>query len=392
MIGNNKKEPIDPVIVDWFTRTILPVFSWFLSRLFSAALGYKLTVLLLRPTATYRRRVADTWIEKNWLFSTAEILSFGCASGRRRGRKKLRKLLRPALHEIKRSQEFLVFKRRFHEKWDASKKTIDDKVPAEIPNKARIEIDITEVEKRSKEQVATYSRDDILEAFPMGSTLADDNLKKRVVFEVDGYPETMHGLLWEASHDWNIIRQVQKRISKDSEIWEILGFDPNDEPHLEVLIDWALDFGLGEANKGKLIYLSRWFMDRILISQFVLYPYSDKHFISLQERLADGLTLEDVISDDTVSNPYNLQTELSAEQGKEAILEVFAEKGIGYDDLTPREWAEIFERYDLIRKGYEFSSKIGTSIKSFYGEQAHAKEQKWSRIKQKIRNVSTKPQ
>lgn len=76
--------------------------------------------------------------------------------------------------------------------------------------------------------------------------------------------------------------------------------------------------------------------------------------------------------------------ELSEADGKEAIREVLASEGIGYDDLTPREWAEIFERYDLIRKGYEFSSKSGVSIGSFYGQDANTKKKKWSRIKQKI--------
>lgn len=390
MIGNNKKETVDPIIVDWFIKTLLPYFSWFLSRLFSAALGFKITLVLLHPTAKYRDRVLRTWVENNQLFSCAEIFSFGCASGRRRGRKKLKKLLRPLLREMRRSQEFLLFKRRFHEKWDALKKTVDDKVPAEILPKARIEIDIAKLEERSKEQVTTYSRDDIIEAFPMGSTLADDNLRERVAFEVDGYPETIYSLLWEASQDWNLIRQVT--IRNDSKIWEILSFDPNDKPRLKRLIDWSLDFALGQVDKHKVMNLVRWFMDRVLVSKFILHPYSSKRFRSLQGRLAGGRTLEGVISDDTVSNPYNLQTELSAEQRKEATLEVFTEKGIGYDNLTPREWAEIFERYDLILKGYEFSSKTGVSISSFYGKAAHAKEQKWSRIKQKIRNVSTKPQ
>jgi len=74
--------------------------------------------------------------------------------------------------------------------------------------------------------------------------------------------------------------------------------------------------------------------------------------------------------------------------GREAIIETFALKGISYSDLTAKEWAEIFERDDLIRKGYEFSSKTGVSISSFYGKDAHAKEQKWSRITKKIRKLT----
>jgi len=76
--------------------------------------------------------------------------------------------------------------------------------------------------------------------------------------------------------------------------------------------------------------------------------------------------------------------ELSEEEGKEAIKEALASKGIGYDDLTPKEWAEIFERYAIIRKGYEFSSKNGVSIGSYYGKDAGKKKKRWSRINQKI--------
>ena len=79
--------------------------------------------------------------------------------------------------------------------------------------------------------------------------------------------------------------------------------------------------------------------------------------------------------------------EVSEEEGKEAIKESLASKGIGYDDLTPKEWAEIFERYALIRKGYEFSSKTGVSIGSYYGKDADTKKKRWSRINQKIRKT-----
>ena len=76
--------------------------------------------------------------------------------------------------------------------------------------------------------------------------------------------------------------------------------------------------------------------------------------------------------------------ELSEEDGKEAVIEALASKGIDYNDLTPREWAEIFERLDLIRKGYEFSSKSGVSIGSYYGKDTDTKKKRWSRLKQKI--------
>jgi len=399
-MDDRQKEPVDPVIVDWFTNTLLPIFSWFLSRLFSGIVDCKVTVVLLHPSTLFKNRVACTWVENNQLFSCAEVLSFQTASGRRRSRRNLRKLFGPFLREIKRSREWLLFRHHLQEKWNKLREAVCDETPPEIPPNSRIEIDIAEQEKKRGEQLSPYSQDDILSVFPIGSTLADDNLRKRVAFEVDGYPETMHGILWEASQDWNLLRQVS--IRKDSEIWEILNFDPNDEPDLEALMDWALDVGLGEANEDKLMYLSRWFIDRILVSQFILHPYSDKRFVSLQKRVADDLTLEDVVADDTqetfyrdeaggLSNLCNHQTELSEEQRKQLILDLFAKKGIEYGDLTPKEWSEIFERHDLLRQDYEFSSKTGMSITSYYGPKAHAKEQRWSRIKKKIYGLSNNP-
>jgi len=82
---------------------------------------------------------------------------------------------------------------------------------------------------------------------------------------------------------------------------------------------------------------------------------------------------------------------LSDTEGREAIKEALANKGISYNDLTRKEWVEIFERYNLIRKGYEFSSKTGVNISSFYGNSADTKKKRWSRIKHKIRDLS-KPQ
>lgn len=76
------------------------------------------------------------------------------------------------------------------------------------------------------------------------------------------------------------------------------------------------------------------------------------------------------------------------EEGRETIIEALARRGIGYSDLTPKEWAEIFEKYDLFGKGYELSSKTGVSISNFFGAAANAKEKKWSHIKKKIRKLS----
>ena len=105
-----------------------------------------------------------------------------------------------------------------------------------------------------------------------------------------------------------------------------------------------------------------------------------------KEVRADTMSLESF-----PDNKDSAQVELSEEEARETIIEAFDHKGIKYDDLTPKEWAEIFERRDLIEKGYEFSSKIGMSIGSFYGKDANAKEKKLSRIKQKVSKLVTKP-
>ena len=370
-MDDRKKQTIDPVIVDWFIKTLLPTFSWLLSRLFSVALGFKLTVVFLHPTARYRDRVARTWVENNQLFSCAEILSFQTASGRRRSRRNLRKLFGPFLREIKRSREWLLFRHRFQEKWNKLREAVCDETPPEIPPNSRIEIDIAEQEKKRGEQLSPYSQDDILSVFPIGSTLADDNLRKRVAFEVDGYPETMHGLLWEASQDWNLLRQVS--IRKDSKIWEILSFDPNDEPHLEALMDWALDFGLGEANEDKLMYLSRWFMDRILVSQFILHPYSDKRFRSYTG-------LEQTEGDEN-------KLPLSDEDRLSQFCEL---AGVEMGTLTGGDSSRILDILHALDEGYDFASKQGVSMKAYHGEQADSEKTQRQRLFKKLREARGK--
>jgi len=87
---------------------------------------------------------------------------------------------------------------------------------------------------------------------------------------------------------------------------------------------------------------------------------------------------------------WEQRTVLSEDEGKEAIIKFFASKGIGYGDLTPADWSEIFERHHLMREDYDFSSKIGLSMSSFYGKAAKTKEKRWSRIKKKINGLSGK--
>ena len=297
-MDDGQEETISPIIIDGFTNTLLPVFSWFLSRLFSGILGCKLTVVLLHPTAAYRDRVADTWVKNNQLFSCAEVLkmSFQTASGRRRCRKKLKKLLTPFFREMNRSPECLLFKHRFQEKWNRLADTVNG-IPPEIPRK--VIYDIGEIEKRMDKEFSSYSSEDILDTFPPGETIKP-RLVSRVVSEVGDYGQTVQSLWWEASRNWNLIRQIG--IKKNSRIWAILGIHPDDEPDVEGLIDMALDFALGTVNEDKLTRLARWLMGRILVSQFLEQPYSEKQVISLETPAGKNLTLGHLLPDQKASD------------------------------------------------------------------------------------------
>ena len=394
-MNNRQKEPIDPVFVDWFTNTLLPFFSWIVGQLSGIMLDCKLTLVLRYPDSAYKRAVRESWVEDD-LFSPTEILAFQTASGRRRARKKLKGIWAPFLRELRSRPEWILFRHAVQGKLRAQ---MPDGSPS-IPPRAKFELDLGEIEQRRTRDFSSYSREDILETFLIDETVPS-SLTARIESEVGDYPETIRSFLSEMSHDWSLIRQIT--IRKNSKIWSVLGIDPDNEPDMDNLIDTLFDSFFGEADANKLAVLARWVMGKILISQFSLHPYSEKHFYSLEKPIGEGLTLEDTLADDRAQDfvdgietikadtTWTQPTDLSQAEGREAIIESFARKGIGYNDLTPKEWAEIFERYDLICKEYEFSSKTGVSISSFYGKAAHAKEQKWSRIKKKIRELSTKP-
>jgi len=392
-MDNCQEETARLVINDGFLRTLIPFFSWCVSQLCSAILGYELTLVLRHPNNTYKNRVINSWVEGNFLFSCAEILSFTTASGRRRARKKLKKILAPFFRELSRRPEAIFVRRTLQGKLQAK---MSDGRPS-IPRRARFELDLGEIEESRTRDFSGYSPEDILETFPIDETVPP-RLTARVESEVGDYSDTIKSLLWETSHDWSLIRQIT--VKKNSKVWTLLGIDLENEPDTEQWVNISVDFALGQADASKLVHLARWVMGRIIISQFGLHPYSEKKFYSLGKPIADGLTLEDTLVDDRAQDlfddietikadtPWTQPNNLLQAEDREAIIEALAHKGIGYNDLTPKEWTEIFERCDLIRKGYEFSSKTGVSISSFYGKAAHAKEQKWSRIKKKIHQLS----
>ena len=295
-MDNNQQERIHPIIIDGFIKTLMPFFSWLLCRISLAMFGVRLTLVLLHPTTMWRSRVSDTWVKNNQLFSCTEILGFQTASHRRLARKKLKRIMRPFLRQMNRSQECLLVRRLFLEKLKRLEDTYE-----EIPHKIRLEIDMEEAENRENKRLTAYSRDDVLETFPVGETL-EASVTKRVAREIDGYPETVLSLLWEASWDWSLLRGIE--IRENSKIWQILGFHPNDEPDLEQLTNFFLDFALSRLDEHKSMYLARWFMDRILVSQFISYPHSDKRLASLETPIGEDIALKDTIADERAQETF----------------------------------------------------------------------------------------
>lgn len=224
------------------------------------------------------------------------------------------------------------------------------------------------------------------EFFPIYSTIPgssgkDARIRKEILFQVggiEGYASTVADIL--AQGEINPLSMAESHRAKEL----LIRLCPL-EKELEVA-EFPQGFRLIGKAFGRFIKFSmteqfqeiaKRIIGKMLIDQFVDHPYSKPRKV---------LPPPDNIERTRTEALWAQPCDLSEAEGKEAIIEALAKKGIDYNDLTPREWAEIFEKYDLLSKGYEFSSKRGLSISSFYGEKAHAKEQKWSRIKRKVRN------
>ena len=283
-----------------FTNTLIPFFSWCLCQLSSVLLGCKLILVLRHPTKAYIERVSDSWVKHNQLFSCSEILDFEKASGRRRGRKKLKKIYAPFFHNLKRSPECSFFRHRFHEELNRLWETAGE-IPPMIPHKVVKQFDIEEIEKRRNEEFDSFSEEDILDTFPVHQT-AKPGLASRIMSEVGDYKETVRSLWWEASRDWRIMRQISVR--KNSKILTLLGINPDDEPDMGQLINFSIDFALGKVDDDKLTHLARWVMGRMLVSQFLEYAYSKKQIVSLETDIANNITLKDTLADERAAEPF----------------------------------------------------------------------------------------
>lgn len=160
-----------------------------------------------------------------------------------------------------------------------------------------------------------------------------------------------------------------------------LAGQPPDEPNLRRLLQWVVRTHLPPEEEPTTTPEAR--------SKAIEAGLIHKGIVTRDKETGEvaGIDVEDPNATDFMRKVEIGGNEISGAEDRETITQAFALKGISYNDLTPGEWAEIFERYDLIRKGYEFSSKTGVSISSYYGAAANTKEQRLSRIRKKIRDV-----
>jgi len=339
-MDDRQEEAIEETVVNAVTATVLPLLSWCLRQFAWAMFGCKLTLILRHPTKEYRQLVVDLWDNGNQFSSGEEVVSFLRTSGRRHYRKRWKKNMIPFFREMRNRPECLLLRRRFQEKWNTLHET-NYKIPPELPRKVTKEFDIADMEKRRNEEFCNCSRDDILDTFPIDQTVRP-RMVNRVVSEVGNYGQTVHGIWWEASRDWNLIRQIG--INKNSSIWEILDLDPNGKPDIEGLIDWSLDFALGKWDNDRVTRLARWVMGRIVVSQFLEYAYSEKKLVSLETPVADGLTVGDMLPDNST------QEELLQKEDDEIVSMAVSEL-----PASQREASELFLRAD----SKELRQKLG---------------------------------
>ena len=247
-------------------------------------------------------------------------------------------------------------------------------------------------------------RDRELEINERFQHLQIDDLPDKLKLMVKRNPDAVN-LLWEfAIYGSSTLDKIKLR--RNSPVWAVLDLDPEQlkglpptDGFLLLLSRLKIIFGWN----GSPLAESR----AVQLAQCLLGAYlpPDNELKRNPAILADaveagvihrGIEIKDKETGETVeidikdphSSDFIHETEASkADDRREAIIRLFALKGITYEDLPPKDWSEIFERDELFDAGYEFNSKTGMSISSFYGANAHKKEQRWSRIKKKIRNL-----
>lgn len=220
---------------------------------------------------------------------------------------------------------------------------------------------------------------------------------------INSHPDALN-LLWElATHGCT---GQKPRLRRNTALYGIMGIDPSqlenarpeDAPIIFSLLFDRVGLGDSPPEQATVLKLIWWFVTQLLPPESE--PSKEPNVIN--KATEAGIIHKGVVTrkdEETgevkeidVVDPTTMQPDFLDLEGDEAIIAHFASKGINYDDLTPKEWAEIFERRDLMRMGYEFSSKKGVSISSFYGETAKAKEKRWSRLMRNIEDLLIKRQ
>lgn len=245
---------------------------------------------------------------------------------------------------------------------------------------------------------------------------AETNNYFQQLIQTEQLPEELTGIVRENPDALNLLWEFavygeggnKPKLRPNSGIWNALGLDPGQiegmspvDGLIACLDRFMALFGLaGEPpDEPRIRRLMRWVVRTHLPPQKEPETTPEARAKAVEAGLIhrgivtrDEETGEVIDTDveDTTATQFVHEVEennVSEAERRKNIIELLRLKGVEYDDLTPREWEEIFERDDLFRKGYEFSSKTGVSISSFYGTTAHAKEQRWSRMKKRIRKV-----
>ena len=215
---------------------------------------------------------------------------------------------------------------------------------------------------------------------------------------IRSHPDALN-LLWELAIYGRTEQKL--RVRRNSALYSITGIDPDRLENAKAedagaIFSHLFDrLGLEDnpPDRTTIMKLVWWLMKHLLPHESE--PQKDPSL--LEKTDASGVIYRGVTTgwdEETgevqaidVVDPSIMQTDFLALDGDEAIYAYFAQKGINYDDLAPKDWAEIFERRDLYRMGYEFSSKKGVGMASFYGEAAELKEQRWSRLMRRIKKL-----
>jgi hypothetical protein len=290
-------DEIDAAIPNGFARTLIPFFTWCVSRFYSAIIGCKLTLVLRQPSATFKHQIMESWGRSD-LFSALEIADFDRPSVRRRCRKRLQKLINPMYRELRQSPECLRLRDRFRKELILLAQESDQSF--NIPVRVRANINIAEIEQARSKEIVSYSTKDITDAFPLAKVVKP-TLVKQFNSDVVDYEETIRGLWWEVSFNQDLLQNIG--ISKRSKAWKILRFDPEKEPEINQFIDLAFDLAFNKIDEDEIVSLARWIMGRMLLSETVEQPYSSKVVLrfDINEKAntngSDEARIEEIVAD-----------------------------------------------------------------------------------------------